>query len=72
MAHRYGSRPPGEVLSYTELEYEWALSHRDIALLPFVVDESFPWKPADIDSGTDAQALNRFVRRLRSGHVVKT
>lgn len=28
LAHRYGSRPPDRDLSYTELEYQWALDRK--------------------------------------------
>src|SRR4051812_24914139 len=35
LADRYGARPPGEIYSYTELEYDWAVS-QDIPILPFM------------------------------------
>src|SRR5215469_9144410 len=38
LAHRYGTRPPGRKLSYTELEYRWAMDRPQMPLLPFVVD----------------------------------
>jgi hypothetical protein len=63
VAHRYGSRPPGEILGYTELEYEYAVQ-RGKQLHVFRVDEGFPWPPTDLDSGDDAVALARFVERV--------
>lgn len=71
LAHRYGSRLPGQRLSYTELEYGWALSRPRLPLLAFVVDPAFPWPPPDIDHGADADALAQFVTRVRSRHHVK-
>jgi hypothetical protein len=71
LAHRYGARPPGEMLSYTELEYEWAVKEARIPLLPFVVDHAFPWPPLDIDRGDDAIALASFVATVKSLHTVK-
>ena len=71
LAHRYGSRPPGQSLSYSELEYNWATSQPQKPLLAFVVDPTFPWPPQDIDHGADADALAEFVTRVRSQHIVK-
>ena len=63
IAHRYGSRPPGEALGYTELEYEYAVE-RGKPLHIFRVEQDFPWPPVDIDRGEDAVALARFVQRV--------
>lgn len=71
VAHRYGSRPPGDHRSYTELEYDWALRHADRPLLAFVVDSDFPWPPLEVDRGPDAEALSRFVARVKSSHLVR-
>lgn len=71
LAHRYGSRPPGQELSYTELEYGWAVNRPRMPLLAFVVDPAFAWPPPDIDRGADADALARFAARVRSSHLVK-
>jgi tetratricopeptide (TPR) repeat protein len=62
---------PGEERSYTELEYEWALAHPGMSLLPFVVDPAFAWPPLEVDRGADAEALDRFIQRVRSGHTAK-
>ena len=71
LAHRYGARPPGSQLSYTELEYGWAAARPETPLLAFVVDPAFPWPPPDIDHGEDAEALARFAARVKSAHEVK-
>ncbi|MBV1856322.1 DUF4062 domain-containing protein [Catellatospora tritici] len=71
LAHRYGSRPPGQPLSYTELEYEWATARTDLPLLPFLVDPNFAWPPPDVDHGSDAEALAQFRARVSRQHVVR-
>jgi Domain of unknown function (DUF4062)/NB-ARC domain/Tetratricopeptide repeat len=63
VGHRYGSRPPGETLGYTELEYEYAVQCGK-QLHVFRVEEGFPWPPPDVDRGGDAVALARFVKRV--------
>ena len=40
-------------------------------LLAFVADPAYPWPPLDIDRGADAEALARFVTRVKSRHMVK-
>jgi len=71
LAHRYGARPPGQRLSYTELEYHWATSRADMPMLAFVVDPEFAWPPPDIAQGTDADALAQFKTRVITNHVVR-
>jgi tetratricopeptide (TPR) repeat protein len=71
LAHRYGSRPPGKQLSYTELEYGWAARRPDMPLLAFVVDPDLPWPPRDMDQGPDGEALKLFVDRVLASHSVK-
>ncbi|MBV9011116.1 MAG: DUF4062 domain-containing protein [Pseudonocardiales bacterium] len=69
IAHRYGSRPPGEALGYTELEYEYAVQHgRQLHI--FLIEEGFPWPPTEVDRGDDAAALARFVERV-GGHTIR-
>jgi len=70
LAHRYGPRPPGERLSYTELEYQRAMSRPGLPLLAFVVDPAFAWPPPDIDRDEDAAALARFAGQVRDAHTV--
>jgi tetratricopeptide (TPR) repeat protein len=71
LGHRYGSRPPGQRLSYTELEYRWAVNCPGMELLAFVVDPAFAWPPLDIDRGPDAEALAQFTGRVRTDHLVR-
>ncbi len=49
LGHCYGSSPPGQELSYTELEYEAALGLKR-PLLAFVADDDFPLKRAWIET----------------------
>lgn len=71
LAHSYGVRPLGEERSYTELEYEWAISRPAMVVLAYIVDPKFPWPPHGIDRGADAEALAWFITRVTSSHVVK-
>lgn len=71
LAHRYGTRPPGQQLSYSELEYRCAASRPSMPLLSFVVDPAFPWAPPDIDKGADAEALAQFIAHVREEHMVR-
>ncbi len=70
LAHRYGSRPPGQRLSYTEREYQFAVNRSSMPLIAFVVDPAFPWPKPDIDQGTDAEELARFIRRVHEEQTV--
>ncbi len=71
LAHRYGSRPPGQRRSYTELEYRWAMDCPRMRLLAFVVDPAFPWPPLEVDSVADAEQLAAFVSDVETHHVVR-
>jgi tetratricopeptide (TPR) repeat protein len=71
LAHRYGSRPPGESRSFTEIEYAVAAARDGLTLLPFVIDPDHPWPPRDVDHGPDADALAALVDRVSTAHVVK-
>lgn len=71
LAHRYGPRPPGQQLSYTELEYQRAMSRPELPLLAFVVDPAFAWPPPDIDRDEDAAELARFTSQVREAHTVR-
>jgi tetratricopeptide (TPR) repeat protein len=72
LTHRYGSRPPGESKSYTELEYEAAESQEGMEILAFAVDAKLPWPPDQIDRGPDAEALNDFRARVKRNHMVRS
>lgn len=70
LAHRYGSRPDGELLCYTELEYEWAVRRPEMGVLAFVAAPEFPWPFREIDLGADADAMAAFVARVQAAHTV--
>jgi tetratricopeptide (TPR) repeat protein len=72
LAHRYGCRPAGHDVSYTELEYRWAVGDEAVAVLPFVVDPAFPWPPGEVDRGDDEEALAAFLATVQTQHVVGT
>jgi tetratricopeptide (TPR) repeat protein len=69
LAHRYGSRPSEGGLSYTELEYEWALKHPSVPLFVFVVNPSFSWPPPEVRE--DPGDMARFRARVAENHVVR-
>lgn len=70
IGHRYGSRPPGETRSYTEVEYDWA-TDGGLRVLVFVVDPDHPWPPKELDrSDEDRTAVRAFVDRVSSKHTV--
>lgn len=75
LAHRYGSRPAGQQLSYTELEYRWAMNRPQMSIVAFVVDPLFSWPREETDSDADADAdseqLKEFVSSVRSNHIVR-
>jgi len=71
LAHRYGSRPPGQRRSYTELEYRWAMGCPPMNLLAFVVDPAFPWPPREVDRGADAEQLAALMSEVEAHHVVR-
>ncbi len=72
LGHRYGSASPGQGVSYTEREYDYALE-RDIPVLPFVTDPARPVPPQHVEQDPVAQkALARFRQKLESAHTVTT
>lgn len=71
LAHRYGSKPPGQDTSFTELEYRWAARRDGMQLLAFVVDSDYPWPLRDVDQGPDAAALARLITEVKTGHLVR-
>lgn len=68
-AHRYGYIPPGHDISITEMEYNRAVE-RDIPRLIFLIDESHPVKPADMDTGKSRRKLKAFKKRLQTENIV--
>lgn len=69
-AWRYGFRPPGKKRSITELELEQATSAGKPCLI-FILDDSAPWPPNQMDSGEDLQAIKALRTKLATEHVVK-
>lgn len=66
VAHWYGSSPPEESRSFTEIEYDAAKS-RDIPVLVFLADPRHPWPPALIESDPQRmQKLASFKARLNA------
>lgn len=71
-AHRYGFIPkednPGQI-SITEMEYNRAVE-RKIPRVIFVIDESQPVLPKDIEKGRAAQKLKKFLDRVKKENIV--
>jgi hypothetical protein len=67
-AHRYGSLGPSG-LSYTEMEYDYAVS-KGIPTLGFVLDAEADWPKDKSDSGTKTiQKLNAFKAKIKNRPV---
>jgi hypothetical protein len=67
-AHRYGSIAPSG-LSYTEMEYDYAVS-KGIPTLGFVLDSEAEWSKDKSDTGTKIiQKLNAFKAKIRARPV---
>jgi transcription elongation factor Elf1 len=58
IAHNYGSIHPEKVVSYTQLEYEYAIE-KNIPLAAFVIDENASWPTTLIDK-TNSKKLDEF------------
>ncbi len=71
IAHRYGDRPSGSSLSYTEIEYDRAIE-RGKPVLIFMVDDDVAWLPKMMDQGESREKLERFKAKLRGKHVVRS
>lgn len=66
-AWRYGFQPPGKDRSITELELTEAVRHGKPTLI-FLLDESAPWPPRQMDA--DRAAIDRLRSRLQQDHIV--
>lgn len=72
LGHRYGSASPGQGVSYTEREYDYALE-RGIPVLPFMTDPDRPVPPQHVEQDPAAQkALALFRQKVESAHTVTT
>jgi hypothetical protein len=69
LAHRAGQVPPGETSTYTELEYERAVTRR-IPVRAFVVRPDFPWAPSEV-ADPDAWRVRAFADRVGLAHRVR-
>ncbi|MDT5060746.1 MAG: hypothetical protein QOH63_1205 [Acidobacteriota bacterium] len=70
IAHRYGDRPDGSDISYTEIEYNHAIESGKPVLI-FMVDDNEPWLPKMMDQGEAREKLEAFKAKLRRKHVVR-
>ncbi|MBC8031129.1 MAG: DUF4062 domain-containing protein [Pyrinomonadaceae bacterium] len=68
LAHAYGSSPDGDARSYTEIEYDKAVS-LGIQVLPFFADESTPWPPRLVDKGENAEKLERLKQKAAKDRI---
>ncbi|AJQ95580.1 DUF4062 domain-containing protein [Gynuella sunshinyii] len=67
IAHRYGSVHEG--VSYTEKEYDYALS-KGIPVIGFVIEDGVHWPPVMIDTDHDARvSLERFKAKVKKKPV---
>jgi len=65
IARRYGSVPPGEQRSYTELEYRAAAhGERPIPVFAFFLDERAAWPDEHTDGGEQAERLAALKREI--------
>jgi tetratricopeptide (TPR) repeat protein len=66
--HAYGSSPEDDSRSFTEIEYDKAVS-LGIAVLPFFADENTPWPPRLVDKGEKAEKLDRLKQKAAKGRI---
>lgn len=64
IAHRYGSTEPNSNLSYTEMEYDYAVS-KNVPVLAFTINPNIAW-PQNLTEKDDTKriALSRFVEKV--------
>lgn len=67
-AHSYGSSKNGDEASFTEQEFDYAISMKK-PVLCFLIDEDYPWKPKFIDDEPKKSKLAAFKNRLGNVHV---
>jgi hypothetical protein len=64
LAHRYGKPPDGHDVSITELEFDEAVA-RQIPVLAFSVDPTYPWPPHYVETDPAARArLGAFTKKV--------
>jgi len=68
--HFYGSSPPGEMKSFTELEYDVAMASGK-PLYPFLASDMFPTLASLREDDTRHKKLQAFRSRLGQDHVAR-
>ncbi len=68
LAFRYGTVPPGQDLSLTEMEYNRAIASKKHVLI-FVAHPQHPITIADVETGAGAAKLQAFKDRIGEAHV---
>jgi len=68
-AFAYGSSPDNDPRSYTEVEFDKAIS-LGIPVIPFFADENTPWPPRLVDKGEKAEKLERLKKKAAKDRVV--
>lgn len=68
---RYGSVDIDTQLSFTQLEYNEAISN-GIPTLIYIINENHPIPPKFVDTGNNSEKLLAFKNLLKSRHVVST
>ncbi|MCA9801662.1 MAG: hypothetical protein KC777_06730 [Cyanobacteria bacterium HKST-UBA02] len=67
MAHSYGSLHPTKKISYTQLEYEYAVE-KNIPVAAFVIDSNASW-PANLVDKENVKELNEFKNLVKQRMV---
>jgi hypothetical protein len=70
LGSRYGSRPPESALSYTEMEYDYALQS-GLPVLAFAASPSRAVRPAYAGGTEEREALERFRDKVAASHLVQ-
>jgi tetratricopeptide (TPR) repeat protein len=68
-AFAYGSSPDDDERSYTEIEFDKAVS-LVITVIPFFADENTPWPPRLVDTGEKAARLERLKQKATKDRIV--
>lgn len=68
LAFRYGTIPPGETISLTEMEYNQAVA-LDKPRLVFIADKEHPVEFKDVETGPGAEKLEALKRRIGEAQV---
>jgi tetratricopeptide (TPR) repeat protein len=69
-AHAYGSCPENDSRSYTEMEFDKAVS-LNIPVIPFFMKDDHPWPPRLVDKGEKAELLDQLKEKVQKGRIVQ-